>query len=381
MEEQSNYKIVSKDEKYLSRKARSVEMLQNGVTPIKDGFNEYFIPSQYENGKKYRVTIRKGWYACECPDNHEGNLCKHILLLKTFFALQFQAKEAPKVSVSHPCPQCEGQNLKKDGTRKTTMGLKQRWMCQDCGKHFVNEPVRKVKGNTDCIITAIDLYMKGVSYRGIADSIRQFYGLKVTHPTIMNWVNTFMGKINAYVDTMQPQVGDTWHADEQFIRAKGKQEYVWNVLDGDTRFLLASNESQTRATKDARETFQKAKAIAGKKAKTVITDGSFSYEQAVRKEFATYQNRNPHYRYVSMRAKDVSNNRIERFHESFRQRDKTMRNFQTNQKQYAENFKTYYNFVRTHQGLKQTPAQKAGLDVKPDWKELLLKAIETRRGN
>ncbi len=74
----------------------------------------------------------------------------------------------------------------------------------------MNNPVPKIKGNEDTIIIAIDLYMKGVSYRGIADSIKQFYGLKVTHPTIMSWVNTFMGKINAYVDTMQPQVGDTW---------------------------------------------------------------------------------------------------------------------------------------------------------------------------
>src|SRR3989344_854913 len=377
MEEQSNYKIVSKDEKYLSRKARSVEMLQNGVTPIKDGFNEYFIPSQYENGKKYRVTIRKGWYACECPDNHEGNLCKHILLLKTFFALQFQAKEAPKVSVSHPCPQCEGQNLKKDGTRKTTMGLKQRWMCQDCGKHFVNEPVRKVKGNTDCIITAIDLYMKGVSYRGIADSIKQFYGLKVTHVTIMNWVNTYMKKIKTYVDGLKPQVGDMWHADEQFIKVKGKEQYVWNVMDNETRFLLASNQKPTRGIADARETFQKAKTMAGKKALTVVTDGSFNYTNTVKKEFATYQNPQPHYRNVSLKQHDSNNNTIERFHGTFRQRDKVMRGFKGNQKQYAENFKTYYNFVKGHQGLNGvTPAQRAGLTERAEWKELLIKAVK-----
>ena len=255
------------------------------------------------------------------------------------------------------------------------MGLKQRWLCNECGKRFVNQPISKIKGNSDTVITAIDLYMKGVSYRGIADSIKQFFGLKVTHVTVMNWVNDYMQKINEYVNQMKPeQISDVWHADEQFIKVKGKQEYVWNVLDSESRFLLASNEKPTRTTADARETFQKAKAIAGKKAQTVITDGSFSYEQAVRKEFATYKNPRPHYRYVSMRAKDVSNNRIERFHETFRQRDKTMRNFQTNQKEYAENFKTYYNFVRTHQGLKQTPAQKAGINVNPQWKELLEKA-------
>jgi len=45
------------------------------------------------------------------------------------------------------------------------------------------------------------------------------------------------------------------------------------------------------------------------------------------------------------------------------------------QKQYADNFKTYYNFVRQHQELKMTPAQKAGINQKAEWKELLEKAL------
>lgn len=352
-------------------------MLKAGVEPVKDGFNEYFIPSQTDKGKKYKVAIKNGWYNCECPDNSKGNLCKHILLLKTYLALKFKAQELKhNVTVATPCPYCESQKLQKDGTRKTFFGKKQKWLCQECGKRFVNNPVPKIKGNEDTIITAIDLYMKGVSYRGIADSIKQFYGLKVTHPTIISWVKTFMAKINSYVGTMQPQVGDIWHADEQFIKAKGKQEYIWNVLDRKTRFLLASNESPTRSYADARQTFQQAKSVAGTTATTVITDGAFSYDKAVRKEFATYGNPKPHRRYISLADRShPNNNPIERFHNSFRQRDKVMRGFKGNQHQFAENFKTYYNFVRNHQGLGVTPAQKAGINQSPEWKELLLKAV------
>ena len=79
---------------YETRKERSMDMLKNGVEPVKDGFNEYWIPSQYEKGKKYKITIKHGWYSCECPDNKEGNLCKHILFLKTYFAIRFKAKMA-----------------------------------------------------------------------------------------------------------------------------------------------------------------------------------------------------------------------------------------------------------------------------------------------
>ena len=366
---------------YAPRKARSDEMLKAGVEPVKDGFSAFYVPSQSTHGRKYKVTITKGWYACECADNQEGNLCKHILFLKTWFALKFKAQDQKaQIVVSHPCPRCSSTNLQKDGTRKTAFGKKQKWHCLDCGSRFVNEPVSKIKGNLDTVITAIDLYMKGVSYRGIADSLKQLYGLKVTHPTVMAWVQTYMAKINTYAQQQHPVVGETWHADEQFIKVQGKQEYVWNVLDGDTRFLLAANHSPTRRYEDARTTFQIAKETAQKKAQTVVTDGSFNYTHAVHKEFATYANPQPHKRYVSIRAHDSSNNNIERFHGTFRQRDKVMKGFQANQHQHAQNFQTYYNFIKPHEGLQgQTPAQKAGLKTPQNWKALLLAALEQPR--
>lgn len=54
-----------------------------------------------------------------------------------------------------------------------------------------------------------------------------------------------------------------------------------------------------------------------------------------------------------------------------------MRGFKGKQKAFAENFKTYYNFVKQHQALNMTPAQKAGIEQKAEWKELLMKAIHS----
>ncbi len=274
------------------------------------------------------------------------------------------------------CPICQSNNTRKDSKRKTSTGYKQRWYCKDCHKRFTETPTPNIKGDENTVILAIDLYLKGVSYRGIADSLKQFYGLKVSHITVMNWINKFMKIINEYVKNLHPEVSDQWHADEQFIKVKGKIQYIWNVLDTETRFLLASHASPTRTYKEARTTFQIAKNIAQKKAKTVITDGAFSYEKAVRKEFATYKNLKPHKRYVSLRNKDCSNNKLERFHGTFRQRDKVMKGFEGNQKQFAQNFQTYYNFIKTHMTLRTTPAQKAGINQKPEWKDLLLKALQ-----
>src|SRR3990167_6750215 len=102
--------------KYETRKAKSLDMLKSGVEPIKDGFNEYSIPSQNNPKQKYKVVIKNGWYSCECPDNHAGNLCKHILLLKTYLALKFKAREIKRnISITRPCPFCESKNIQKDG--------------------------------------------------------------------------------------------------------------------------------------------------------------------------------------------------------------------------------------------------------------------------
>lgn len=52
-----------------------------------------------------------------------------------------------------------------------------------------------------------------------------------------------------------------------------------------------------------------------------------------------------------------------------------MRGFKGNQHQYAENFRTYYNFVRQHQALGVTPAQQAGIQQNANWKDLLIQSI------
>ncbi len=53
-------------EKSEVRKARSEAMIEAGIKPVIDGFYEYLIPSQTEQGLKYKVTIKDGWYACQC---------------------------------------------------------------------------------------------------------------------------------------------------------------------------------------------------------------------------------------------------------------------------------------------------------------------------
>ncbi len=61
-------------------------------------------------------------------------------------------------------------------------------------------------------------------------------------------------------NSLSPQLSDTWHADEVFVKMKGGEKekqyrqknmaYLWNVMDRKTRFLLASSSPSIRNVKE-----------------------------------------------------------------------------------------------------------------------------------
>lgn len=77
----------------------------------------------------------------------------------------------------------------------------------------------------------------------------------------------------------------------------------------------------------------------------------------------------------------VRTSKLERFHGTWRERDKVMRGLYTDitAQQMLENYRTYYNFIRPHSAIGNvTPAQKAGINLglgKNRWVELLTQSI------
>ncbi len=54
---------------------------------------------------------------------------------------------------------------------------------------------------------------------------------------------------------------------------KKNTEWIWNLMDSDTRFLLASTITKKREISDARNVLKRGKEQAGRKPKVLITDG------------------------------------------------------------------------------------------------------------
>ena len=382
--------MEEKDRKYLEslRKIRAYAILAKGDTPRMVNEEEFLIPSQSNPETRYKVVHHEGW-ECSCPDFQERHLkCKHIQAVEMWLNLRQNLMDKDILALGDDllanqvrCP-CGSFNVIKHGKRKTKQGMRQRYLCKDCRKAFVNDQIKGHKANGQLIALTMDLYYKGLSLRDIADTIYQFYGIKLHHETVRRWINKFMRKINEYIEQFEPDVGDVWHTDEQKIKTK-RDDWVWswNTLDRDTRFLLATNITKERSILDARQIFRKSKDNTGKKPKIVMTDGLPAYHDAFNKEFYThFFNSCKHIANVGIAKKD-NNNMIERFHGTVREREKVMRGMQNGitALEMLENHRTYYNFIRKHTGIDGlTPAQMAGIDIgfeRNRWMELLTKSL------
>jgi transposase-like protein len=118
----------------------------------------------------------------------------------------------------------------------------------------------------------------------------------------------------------------------------------------------------------------------------VIHDGLESYREAFKKEFYVNRGRQTfELRSVSIREKG-KNNRIERLHNTLKDRTKTLRaldNDESAQKM-IDAIRLAYNFTRPHMALEgRTPAEAAGLDLQLNgnrWKDLIQQsAINTKQ--
>jgi transposase-like protein len=184
------------------------------------------------------------------------------------------------------------------------------------------------------------------------------------------------------------------HIDEQVIQVGKDNVWCWNALDNKTRFLLAQQLTKTRTTNDARHIIQKAKGVISQRPKEIATDKGKFYIRAVRKEFGGEGGRGRRHLNIA-RTQDLQrkssdhlttkmdNQVIERYHGTFRERDKVIRGLKSDEtaEVYMENWKTYYNFIKPHmtfEGL--TPAQMAGLNVSQERNRWLglIKASQVR---
>jgi putative transposase len=375
----------SRNAEVSKRLLRGHQMIEDGITPMRVGHDKFEIPSQ-TNGNKYLVSLRDGRWHCTCPDHeYRHAVCKHIYAVNLWQKISSKLHEDHKkqaivpISDTFGCKFCGSLQVTKYGKRNG----KQNYMCKICGRKFVlNKGFEGMWYDARIVATTLDLYFKGISLRKISDHLKQFYALEVNFSTVYRWIVKYTDVIEAYVETLEPEVGNIWHADEMKVKVKGQWKWLWNMMDEKTRFQLVSMIAETREAQDAKTTFKKAKEVTNTKPRLVVTDGLQGHHSAFNSEFWDQHRRTKHIANVALQS--GLNNSIERMHGSIREREKVMRGIKSIETPFIKGNRIYLDFVRPHQALEgRTPAEAAGMGVRGEnrWLELLNMSIRSGKLN
>ena len=284
------------------------------------------------------------------------------------------------------CKFCGSENIIKYGMKNK----KQEYQCKDCNRRFINNLYfERLKADPKIICLTLDLYFKGVSLRKIVDHLKQFYNLKVSHTTLLRWIENYISIMDSYVSQFKPKLGTVWQVDEMMIDIDGDWYYLWNIMDEFTRFHLASVISKERKTENARKAFQVAKKRShNDRPRCIVSDGLHSYKKAINKEFHTVKKETIHIGNTGIRGKyyrnaKFYNNAVERLHGTVRERNKTQRGLEKQDSVFIKGHQLYYNFIKPHESLNgYTPAHFANIYLNlgdEKWLSLLTRSIRNQK--
>jgi putative transposase len=273
------------------------------------------------------------------------------------------------------CKYCHSENVVKNGKVKG----KQVYKCKDCRKRFIkNGKFARMRTDKNVIVAAINLYYDGLSLRKTQKNLKRLFGENVSQVTILNWLRKYSVLVKEYVKTLVPQLSGLWHEDETMLKCEGRNVWFWEMIDEDTRFLVASHISGARTLEDTIAIFKKGFEQSKVRPKAVFVDGSHVYSTAFNKVFWTMRKatRPELVQRVGIRARET-NNIVERLHGTLKDRTKPMRGLKSfeSTKLLLDGYAVHYNCVRPHQNLGgKTPAQAARMEVPSNWKGLIEEA-------
>jgi len=380
-----------------TRTIRGYAIIAKGDQPKRVAEGTYEIASQSGTGV-YRLTKHNTGWSCTCPDyvnrHEEVGDCKHVSALRLWLRAKQETEktdifELPKTALTfNHCRFCNSVDLMKWGCRKTLQGKKPVFKCRSCGRRFVvDEGFLKSRYDPKIVTLALDLYFKGASLRKVTQHLAQFYGVKVSQVAVLKWIRKFSQLIDEYANTLRPQLSGVWNCDEMKTKMaheepiNGERFYwLWNALDNGSRYLVASHLTRGRTHKDARTFFETAKKQAKRDPRAIFSDGLDSY----RGEYTPIGTEVPaHIANVSIRS-HTGNHRVERLHNTMREREKVMRHLKRahSAEKILKGFRGYYNFIRPHSALKgRTPAQEAAVLIQLGtnrWLDLIRQAARHR---
>jgi transposase-like protein len=291
------------------------------------------------------------------------------------------------------CPKCNSKEVIKRGILKTENGDRQRLGCNHCHHRFIlNTPFKRMRNNEKVITATMDMYYSGMSFRKIKNHMNKFYPNSVSPSTIYRWLMKYVGVMANFTDQQEIKIGRNVQGDEvEYHRRtntnKKGTEKNWFIdsIDTRSRFLVYSVYASKRTPETITKFYKDLKNKTGNQIEIVSTDGLKLYPRALKKTFGLKM-RGSQMASTSKIIHNVTksdsgrfNYKIERFHNTLRERTKVMRGFHgcmDSAQTILKGFEIYYNWIRENMALSNlTPSQIAVPNVqlqdKNKWLELI----------
>jgi putative transposase len=235
----------------------------------------------------------------------------------------------------------------------------QRYWCKSCKRKFIaNDSLFRMKTPANQVSSALDMYYRGMSVNDIRQHLQQEYNNYPSSKTVYAWIDKFTDEAVRQFKKYYPNVGDTWVADEVVVKINGKNYWLIDIIDSDTRYLLATKLSSDRDKDDIKILMERARDKADKTPKKVLTDGWKGYLDGIELAYGSEA------KHIVTEPFNEGDNTelIERFHGTVKERYKVMRGLKSveSANQFIDGFLIFYNYLRPHESLDgKTPAEKA----------------------
>lgn len=274
-----------------------------------------------------------------------------------------------KVHTTEPtivrCPRCGSENTMRYGVRNG----QQEYICGACHAKFnLKGAPLGMRTPAAQIGAALAMFYDGLSLADISRQLEQTHGNLVNPSSVYRWVQRYTREAVEKFGGYKAHTGKIWAADETVLGVRMAQTkegspntiWYWDVIDEETRFLLASHMSNTRTIGDAKALFERARDRAANAPRFIVTDRLRSYIDGIERVWGGEVR---HIQSDGM-ASEIHNNIIERFHGTIKERTKVMRDLKSHEsaRLIMDGWLIHYNFFRSHMSLKgKTPAEAAGI--------------------
>ena len=183
------------------------------------------------------------------------------------------------------CKWCGSSDIIKHGVKNGV----QEYLCLKCKREFnaLDAPYG-MRTTVTQIGDSLNLYYTGSSLTDIAQHLKTTYDNPVDRSTVYRWLIKFTKEALALFEPIHPKVGDVWIADETVIKFNDINYWVFDCIDRDSRFLLASHLSPNRGTRQAKRLMELASERAGKVPDKVLTDKLRAYLDGIELTFGAY---------------------------------------------------------------------------------------------